>query len=281
MSEQEKQRKFTLNGEEVTAGPGETVLDVARRRGVPIPTLCYHESVAPYASCRLCIVEVSWNGRSKLVTSCVYQPYEGDNVETDSARVQRARRMVLEMLLSRCPQSEVIRRMAAEYGVQKTRFEPEEKPGPSDCILCGLCVRVCGEVVGQNALGYAQRGPERYVTTAFDEQADECIGCGACAAVCPTGAIHFEDADGVRIMKEFNTRIPLARCRICGEFFTTDKVVRKIQEELGIPLETVEICPRCRGKDFTGRLARVLSIQRNPARKYKGTAGPAGKHGHP
>lgn len=267
MQETEKEIRFTLNGKQVVARGGETVLDVAGRHDVYIPSLCYHESVAPYASCRLCVVEVSWGKRSKLVTSCVYQPYENDSIETDNERVRRVRRTILEMLLARCPGSEAIRELAREYGVEETRFEETPPPGPANCILCGLCVRVCDEVVGQSAIGYANRGTERYITTPYGEQAEECIGCCACVFVCPTGALHYEDIDGKRVMKEMNTSMPLARCRVCGEYFATEKTIERIKDRLKVPEELARTCPRCRGAEFADTLSKALSAASAARRK--------------
>ncbi|HHN47242.1 MAG TPA: 4Fe-4S dicluster domain-containing protein [Planctomycetes bacterium] len=249
---------FTLNGETVVAHGAETVLDVARRLGVHIPTLCHHEAVTAYGACRLCLVEVSWGKRSKLVTSCLYQPYENDAVETDSARVHAARRMVLEMLLARCPDVEVIRDMGKAYGVAQSRFPSMEAPGPSGCILCGLCVRVCDEVVGASAIGYANRGTQRYVSTPHGDNADACIGCGACVFVCPTGALHLEDKDGIRTMVEFNTSMPMVKCGACGEYFATEKQLRAMLEKTQVPEETALKCPKCRGADFTGIAGKAL-----------------------
>jgi len=252
---------FTLDGRTVQGRPGETVLSVARRNGVRIPTLCFHESVTPYGVCRLCVVEVFWKKRSKLVTSCVYTPSEGDVVETNNARVRRARRMVLELLLARSPDAEVVRDLAHEYGADASRFpRPEGRPAVSDrCILCGLCVRVCDEVVGLAAIGFEGRGSARTVSTPFRANADDCIGCGACAFVCPTNALHFTDADGRRTANELNATIPLVNCRACGRPFATERQVALICERLGVPAEFAETCPACRGAvttDIVGELLR-------------------------
>ena len=251
--------QFSLDGQTVTAQRGETVLSVAKRYGIEIPALCHHEAVAPYGACRLCVVEAFWGKRSKLVTSCIYTPWADERIETNNERVRRARRMILELLLARAPGAETVRQMAREYGVEESRFpEDADKPYKERCILCGLCVRVCAEAVGQNAIGYANRGSERVISTPFGKNADECIGCGACVFVCPTDALHYEDIDGKRIMKELNTAVAMVACRVCGDYFATVDQVAKIRERLSLPDELAETCPRCRGTEFRKTLERYL-----------------------
>jgi NADH dehydrogenase/NADH:ubiquinone oxidoreductase subunit G len=255
---QETSVQFTLDGCPVRAEPGETVLSVAKRQGVAIPTLCHHDSVSDQGACRLCIVEVFWGKRSKLVTSCLYTPYENDRVETSNARVRRARRMVLELLLARCPEVALIRDMAREYGIVEPRFRRQGSP-EERCILCGLCVRVCDEVVGQQAIGYAHRGVKRVVATPFGDQADECIGCGACVFICPTGALHYEDMDGWRFLKELNTKVPLIKCGVCGRAFATAHQLEKVRVRLKLPEALVGTCPACRDREFRQLVEKMLS----------------------
>ena len=241
-----KEVPFTINGRPMTARPGETVLSVAKRHGIPIPTLCHHDAVSDLGACRVCVVEVFWGKRSKLVTSCLYTPYENDAVVTDNERVRRTRRMVLELLAARCPGVQLIRDMAREYGVDVPRFEPDEASEEERCILCGLCVRVCAEVVGLNAIGYASRGMGRSITTPFDAPSAECIGCGACVAICPTGALHYEDVAGRRIMKELHTELPMVSCSRCGRPFAPAAQVAFIRQGIPALPEIAEMCPACR-----------------------------------
>jgi NADH dehydrogenase/NADH:ubiquinone oxidoreductase subunit G len=187
---------FTINGMAVQAEPGWTVLDTARQYGVHIPTLCYHEAVEPSGACRLCVVEAKKDQWSKVVISCMYPPWEGLEVETDSPRVLNVRRWVLEMLLAECPKSEEIKRLAEDYGVYRTRFQvkdPEEQ-----CMLCGLCVRVCREVVGVEAISFASRGASKTISTPYMVPNTACIACGSCLSVCPTGAmqVRFDQIRG-------------------------------------------------------------------------------------
>jgi len=258
----DKTIQFTMDGRSVPARAGETVLSVAKRHGIDIPSLCHHQSVTPYGACRLCLVEVFWGKRSKLVTSCIYMPFENDVIETNNERVRRARRLVLELLLARCPEVEIIRNLGRDYGIKECRFRAETDTATAErCILCGLCVRVCDEVVGRQAISYANRGKERVITTPFADQAEECIGCGACVFVCPAGALHYEDIDGERIMKELNTRMPLFKCRACGQPFATEKQIAGVRERLNIEDELAETCPRCRGSEFRGIMEEVLGLK--------------------
>ena len=180
--------KFNINGQEVEALPEWTVLDAAREKGIHIPTLCYHESVGPSGACRLCVVEVVEGNWSKVVISCMYPVKEGISVLTDTDRVKNVRRWILEMLLAECPASKEIQILAAEYGIKNSRFSvknPEEQ-----CMLCGLCVRVCREVVGVSAITTVGRGVHKVIGTPFGKPSEACVACGSCITVCPTGAMQ-------------------------------------------------------------------------------------------
>jgi len=181
---------LAIDGQRVEAEKGQTVLEAAKAKGIGIPTLCHHPTVEAYGACRLCMVEVKARGRGRLVTSCNYEVSEGLEVETDSQRVRRSRRMTVELLLSRCPEVDALKRLAKAYGIQATRF-PKEK---DDCILCGLCVRVCKERMGVGAADFTGRGADMKVNTPYDRKSEVCITCGACAFVCPT---HSKRLDSV------------------------------------------------------------------------------------
>jgi len=130
---------FKLDGRQVEAEEGETILRVAQRYNVYIPTLCYHKALTPAGACRLCTVEIFDGRRTRLVTSCNYPVWRDIEVKVDSERVIKGRKMIVELLLARCPGVKLLQDLAKEYGIEKPRFEPET----SDCILCGLCVRMC------------------------------------------------------------------------------------------------------------------------------------------
>ena len=145
--------EFLLDGRSVRASRGESVLEVARRHGIHIPTLCHHDAIEPYGACRLCVVEATRRGRSRVVTSCEYRASGGEEIRTTGERVLRVRRVVLELLLARAPDAEVVRDLAREAGVDRPRFEGRDgTPFERRCILCGLCVRVCGDGVGRHAI---------------------------------------------------------------------------------------------------------------------------------
>jgi len=250
---------FTLDGREAEARPDETVLSVARRLGVDIPALCHHQAVTAYGACRICVVEVRKGKRSRMVTSCLYIPAAGDVVETANDRVRQLRRIVLELLLARCPEVDVIRNMAGQYGVDASRFRVSDADRAGErCIMCGLCVRVCAEVIGQYAIGYANRGSERIIATPFEAQTEDCIGCGACVFVCPTHAIHIEDISGKRVMKELNTTLPMMKCTGCGRAFATEKQIEKVRHCLPAAHDKIAMCPSCRRAAFRDAAGQAL-----------------------
>lgn len=170
-----------INGLDVTVEKGTTLLEAARFLGFPIPTLCHKDGLSPYGACRLCVVEIGEEPKSKLVSSCTYLVEEGLKVRTASERVVRARKMVIELLLASCPQSKVIQDLASAHGVRQQRFKQEHE----DCILCGLCVRMCKEQMMANAIGFQERGENRKIGTPFDIKSDVCRQCGGCLYVCP------------------------------------------------------------------------------------------------
>jgi len=181
--------KITIDGKEVDAEPGQTILEVARINGIHIPTLCYHPALKPFGACRLCSVEIERHGRKRVVTACNYPVEDGLEVRTNSPEIIEIRKMLIELLLARCPEEKRIQELAREYGVAepRSRFTLENE----HCILCGLCARVCEELVGVSAINFIGRGVERKVGTPYEELSDDCIGCGSCALVCPTEAIRL------------------------------------------------------------------------------------------
>jgi len=177
-----------IDGQEVHAEDGQTVLEAAQAAGIDIPTLCHHPLLEPYGACRMCTVEVIRGDRSRLETSCTYPAWDGLEIKTHSPAVIETRKVVIGLLLSRCPGVPVIQDLALEYGITEPPF-PTDKPDEK-CILCGLCVRTCRELVKAEAINFSQRGVERRIGPPFLEKTDLCIGCGACTIVCPTGAIE-------------------------------------------------------------------------------------------
>ncbi len=236
--------KLIIDGQEFQAEEGQTVLEVARKNGVAIPTLCYHPALEPYGGCRLCMVEVIRHGWPQLVTSCTYPAWDGIEVKTRSQAVIEARKAVLGLHLSRCPNVPLIQDLAREYGVLEPPFptdNPEEK-----CILCGQCVRVCHEMVKANVLNYVDHGPNRKVGPAFMEKTRQCIGCGACTIVCPTGAIDMLlSREGVYFDKDYAVyeQKPLGP--------TSAIYVPSLQAVPRVPVIDTDACIRFRQNDRT------------------------------
>jgi coenzyme F420-reducing hydrogenase beta subunit/ferredoxin len=176
-----------IDDKEVKAKEGTSILEAAKNVGINIPTLCYHKALSTFGSCRLCSVEVvDKSGKNRIVTSCNYPVEEGLVVCTKSEKAIQTRKALLELLLARCPKVPKIKELALEYGVQAPSFWVADEN--EDCILCGLCARVCDELVGVHAIDFAKRGVEREVTTPYHEFSNDCIGCGACATICPTNS---------------------------------------------------------------------------------------------
>jgi bidirectional [NiFe] hydrogenase diaphorase subunit len=184
---------LTINGLQVQVEEGMTLLEVAKFYGFPIPTLCWMEGLSPYGACRLCVVEIGEGPRAKLVSSCTYPAEEGLVVRTASSRVVKARKMVLSLLLASCPQSKVIQDLASAHEVREQPFKQEHE----DCILCGLCTRMCEEQMQAKAIGFRARGEKRSIGTPFDIQSEECRLCGGCMYVCPACQLRctFTDPD--------------------------------------------------------------------------------------
>jgi bidirectional [NiFe] hydrogenase diaphorase subunit len=175
-----------IDGKEVKAREGATLLEAAQSAGIRIPTLCYHEKLQPYGGCRLCLVELESRGSTRLVVSCVY-PVEKDLVvRTRSEKIDRIRKMILELLLAHAPDSFELQDLAKEYGADRNRFEKET----SFCVHCGLCVRYCAEVKKKNAVGFVDRGIRKEISFVPDVAAKECWNCKECFPLCPTEALQ-------------------------------------------------------------------------------------------
>ncbi len=178
---------LVIDDQEVSVEPGTSVLEACLGLGIEIPTLCYHRSLPAYGACRLCLVEVEERGRVQIQASCLYPAREGLVVRTAAEQVISTRRIMAELLLARCPGSEKVREVAAQLGVTETRFPKKDE----DCILCGLCVRVCAERMKSGAIDFRGRGHQREVGPAYDKTSPICMACGACKVVCPTEAVDL------------------------------------------------------------------------------------------
>jgi len=223
---------LTIDGRKVTVKKPFTILDVARKLDIPIPTLCYHPKLVPYGGCRLCIVEVQ--GAKRPVTACTTQVKEGMEVITTSPYLEKLRRTNLELILSDHPDDCMLcekdgdcklQEFAYFYGISVNRFlgkrrvyaKKDNNPFISrdmrKCIFCGQCVRVCDEVQGVGAIGVSDRGFKTTICPPSDRDLN-CEFCGQCVAVCPTGALTGKawTQKGRQNIKRVDTVCPYCGC---------------------------------------------------------------------
>jgi predicted molibdopterin-dependent oxidoreductase YjgC len=186
-----------IDGQMVQADPKMTVLEAAQSIGIRIPTLCHCEDIEPYGACRLCTVEITDDNKTTLQASCCYPVKTGLVVRTDTPTVIEGRKLLFQLLLARCSDSQAIRKLAEEWGVSNTPFSPKGE----DCVLCGLCVRACKELMQVEAIAFSGRGTSRNVVTPFDFPSDICLACGTCTYVCPTGRMQMEAETVIRFRK--------------------------------------------------------------------------------
>ncbi|HDS29432.1 MAG TPA: 4Fe-4S dicluster domain-containing protein [Firmicutes bacterium] len=193
------------------------------------------------------MVEIShpkWPGWKDFVTSCLYPVMDGLIVRTQTDRVRRLRATVLELLLARCPDSDVVRKLAHEYGVDISRYE--ERVGGDNCILCGLCVRVCDEVIGQSAIWSSGRGIIKEISTPLREPPPDCIGCGSCAIVCPTDTIPMVQTNDHRII--WDRVFELLKCTECGKAHITVEQRDWLINKNNLPADYYDLCDECKRK---------------------------------
>ena len=241
-----------INGKECECEKGEFLLQIARRNGIEIPTLCHHDSLPGQGACRLCICEVFERGRGKVVVSCVYPVEKECEVETDNEKIRRQRGMILALLKARAPESKEIAALCEKYNAPVIdRFITIDK---EKCVLCGLCAKACGEL-GAGAISTVNRGVIKAVSTPFNEPSAKCVGCGSCARVCPTGAIQIKEDYNTRTIwgKEF----PLVHCPECGAVLGTKEELELAAQKSGEPVR--ELCDDCKKKQIAKVFADILS----------------------
>lgn len=204
--------ELTIDGMKTRVNEGTTVLEAAREMGVVIPTLCYHPGLSPYGACRVCTVELVKGDRSSLEASCTLPAEPGQIILTNSEKVQKARQLIIELMLASCPNSKSLQDMAANLGVNKVRFKIKDR----GCILCGLCVRFCAEQMQSGGIAFVGRGTSRKVATAFDVTPAECRNCGGCEWICPVcerACNAGKLIDG--LCGGCQNRVPVETCQIC------------------------------------------------------------------
>jgi NADH dehydrogenase/NADH:ubiquinone oxidoreductase subunit G len=217
---------LTIDEQAIEVPAGRTLLEACREHGIHIPTLCYHPALEPYGACRLCVVEVSVGGRKpRLVASCVYPCEEGAVVKTNNEMVIRSRRITAELILSGSYHTPEMLALGEELGVKEVRFKLEQE---NACVLCGLCVRACKEIVGVSAISVIQRGISKKVSTPFEVTSSRCIGCGTCVLICPTGAFKFESVAGFQYVSPFESAYHLGYYRLGGELDLNPNFVENV-----------------------------------------------------
>jgi len=239
----DKQVTFKIEGRSYEGLHEESLLGALRRYGYVVPSLCYHEAVSSYGACRLCLVEVKKGKRQKLTTSCNYPVLEGIEVFLDTPKVIEHRKLILQLLMAMAPAARQVTELAAEYGVTETPFVKDEG---QECIKCGLCSRVCKELVGADAIGFSGRGLAKQMVSPYDEANQACIGCAACVVVCPTDCIGLKEDDHVRSIVRWHRDLPMHKCDKCGRAFAPTFLLTHFAKQIKVDKSFFDSCPDCR-----------------------------------
>jgi NADH dehydrogenase/NADH:ubiquinone oxidoreductase subunit G len=221
---------FKLNGLEVQAQEGSTILDTCKFYGIDIPTLCYYEGLEPYGGCRLCLVEIGEGDKTKIVSSCTYRVEEGLNVRTNTRRVIHARKIMIELHLAMCPDSKTIQDLASKFNVRKIRFQVRHE----DCVLCGRCVRMCKEQMQSGAIGFVERGYKKKIMTPFNQRSETCRLCGGCIYVCPACQLRCQGPD--------------AKTDICSGCLSLEPTCIETHDDYQCWMGTTGDCGTCEGR---------------------------------
>ena len=252
---------MTINNRRVAFTDEKNVLTVIRKAGINIPTLCYHSEVSTFGACRLCTVE---DDRGRTFASCSEEPRDGMVIYTNSGKIKKYRKLIVELLLAAhcrdcttCVKSGecVLQELAHRLGVHNIRFQntreqyeiddssPSLIRDPNKCILCGDCVRMCDNVQSVNAIDFAYRGTKALVTPAFNKKIAEtdCVNCGQCRVVCPTGAISINT--NIEVIWDF---LADKNTKVIAQIAPAVRVA--VGDQFGLP----------RGENVMGKLVNVL-----------------------
>jgi NADH dehydrogenase/NADH:ubiquinone oxidoreductase subunit G len=249
-----------IDGRRVAVDDDATILDAARAAGIHIPTLCHFDGLEPWGGCRLCVVDMSqasWDDDwFKVVTACNHPVGDGMTVVTDSERILETRRVVLDLLLARCPDTPLIQRLASEHGIERTTYTPREEP--DDCILCGLCTRVCDHI-GVSAISSVNRGWGREIAPPFHEPPPDCIGCLACAEVCPTDCIAYETSNHHR--RIWGQDFEMLRDPKNGRAVITTAQAEHFAERSGVPMSYFETSDASKRRQMAKTFAKLQVVK--------------------
>jgi NADH dehydrogenase/NADH:ubiquinone oxidoreductase subunit G len=238
---------ITIDGKTCSCEPGESLLLIAKRNDIFIPTLCYHEGLGGIGACRLCIVEVVEGARSKVVVSCMYPVEREIEVFTASDKIKEQRGVVLALLARLAPNADVIQQMTKFMGAELPRLS--DKAGGDTCVLCGRCTTAC-ELVGSGAIAKVNRGTTKAIDTPYGQPSSECIGCASCANVCPTKSIDYtETATTVTI---WGRTFDLKRCEHCDKPISTDELIANASHK--VEGDERVLCIECRKKALADNL---------------------------
>jgi predicted molibdopterin-dependent oxidoreductase YjgC len=248
--------QLTIDDQKVEVREGQTLLEVAREKGIEIPTLCHHEALEPRGACRLCTVEISnpkWPGWKKLVASCVYPAQEGLVVQTATEEIKGIRKTLVDLLMARCPETESVAELGRAYGLTETTFA--KRADDDNCIVCGLCVRTCEDVIGAYAIGVYGRGADKKIGPAFGQGAASCIGCGACAHVCPTQCIKVIDEGLIRRIPRWGVQFELVPCPETGKPTSTRAHLDFVRRRVAVGREVLETAPEKKREYYAQKVA--------------------------
>jgi bidirectional [NiFe] hydrogenase diaphorase subunit len=243
--------KIKIDGIEIEVTPGETILEAAKKSGINIPTLCYSPAFGGKGHCRMCMVEVKNGNATRLVASCTYPISSEIEVKTSTPAIEKIRRNIVMLIAKRAEGSELMQKMAKEYGCTDNALQgdPNER-----CILCRLCAYACEEM-GTSAISAIMRGTEKRIATPYDEASATCIGCGACAEICPTGAIEMVEEGGKRTI--WNKTFELVTCEKCGKPFATMEQLNYVNQKSGNEI-TDRLCESCRQREVANKISQSI-----------------------